>query len=200
MHSSSLKFNAVAEWWDEYIAYVFLATTSVSTAAVANHLDLFSSPRYSALKKHIYALEKQYARLDGRIDDLEAATNERSTLLGGVRALTGVGGAHPADDTFSSLLDRELEKIVRFYREQETELLRELHQLEADIAQRDADGPVVTAPYDYFDEDEEDEEGLSPSAGQIFFVYLAARWWVFITDTCSSNEARYESLAPPRLD
>ena len=128
-------------------------------------LSLVSSPRYSALKKHIYALEKQYAGVEGRVDDLEAATNERSTLLGGVRALSGVGAAHPADGTFSSLLDRELDKIVRFYREQEAETLRELQQLEADIAQRDADGPVAMAPFDYFDEDEEDEDALSPTSG-----------------------------------
>ena len=132
-------------------------------------------PRYSALKKHIYALEKQYAGVDGRIDDLEAATNERSTLLGGdVRgglglgggaAADGGGGGCPADDMFSSLLDRELEKIVRFYREQEAEVLRELYQLEADIAQIDADGPSMRSPYDEFDEDEEDEDNLSPNAG-----------------------------------
>ena len=149
-------------------------TPPVSTAAVADLFAPFSSRRYSALKKHIYALEKQYAGVDGRIDDLEAATNERSTLLGGVRALSGVGGAHPADDTFSSLLDRELEKIVPFYREQEAELLRELQQLEADIAQREAEGPVAIPPYDYFDEDEEDEDALSPTSGQSLFCVFGA--------------------------
>jgi phosphate transporter len=132
-------------------------------------------PRYSALKKHIYALEKQYAGVDGWADDLEAATNERATLLGDVHGLGGAGGGHPADDTFSSLLDRELEKIVRFYREQEAESLRELHQLEADIAQLDAAGPTARSPYDDFDEDEEDEDNLSPNAGRfsIFPLHLA---------------------------
>lgn len=124
-------------------------------------------------------MEKQYAGVDGRIDDLEAATTERTTLLGDVRGFggvgVGVGGGHPADDTFSSLLDRELEKIVRFYREQEAELLRELHQLEADIAQLDADGPSARSPYDEFDEDEEDDENLSPNSGRfyIFPLHLA---------------------------
>lgn len=132
-----------------------------------------SFPRYSALKKHIYALEKQYAGVDGRIDDLEAATNERSTLLGDGHGLGGAGGGHPADETFSSLLDPELEKIVRFYREQEAELLREVHQLEADIAQIDADGPSMRSPYDEFDEDEEDEDNLSPNAG--LFLTLSMR-------------------------
>jgi phosphate transporter len=52
--SSSLKFNAVAEWWDEYIAY-------------------------DALKKYIYQLERtQHDQSSYR--DVE--TNERSSLVG----------------------------------------------------------------------------------------------------------------------
>ncbi|OCH89601.1 Sodium/sulfate symporter [Obba rivulosa] len=54
--SSSLKFNAVPEWWDEYIAY-------------------------DTLKKHIYQLEKQQAGLRDSYHDLEA--NERSSLMAG---------------------------------------------------------------------------------------------------------------------
>ncbi|KAL1949912.1 hypothetical protein VTO73DRAFT_8793 [Trametes versicolor] len=53
--SSSLKFNAVAEWWDEYIAY-------------------------EALKKHVYQLEKQKVGLQESFHDLEA--NEHSALIG----------------------------------------------------------------------------------------------------------------------
>ncbi len=161
-----------------------------------------SFPRYSALKKHIYALEKQYAGVDGRIDDLEAATNERSTLLGEVHGLGGgAGGGHPADDTFSSLLDPELEKIVRFYREQEAELLREVHQLEADIAQIDADGPSMRSPYDDFDEDEEDEENLSPNAGRFLILSMHLAVMSASMLICSSSdEARYESFALARLD
>ncbi|KLO17367.1 SPX-domain-containing protein [Schizopora paradoxa] len=53
--SNSLKFNAVAEWWDEYIAY-------------------------SALKKQIYLLEKAPIRHSAHDGDLEA--NERSALMG----------------------------------------------------------------------------------------------------------------------
>jgi len=132
----------------------------------------FSFPRYSALKKQIYALEKQYVGVDGWIDDLEAATNERATLLGGVGELGGAGGGHLADDMFSSLLDRELEKIVRFYREQDAELLRELYQLEGDIARLDVEGPLASPPYDEFDEDDEDEDNLSPTAGRFFIFPL----------------------------
>ncbi|CDO75104.1 hypothetical protein BN946_scf185010.g29 [Trametes cinnabarina] len=53
--SSSLKFNAVAEWWDEYIAY-------------------------DALKKYVYQLEKQKVGLQDSFHDLEA--NERTSLIG----------------------------------------------------------------------------------------------------------------------
>ncbi|KDQ58975.1 hypothetical protein JAAARDRAFT_68566 [Jaapia argillacea MUCL 33604] len=53
--SSSLKFNAVAEWWDEYIAY-------------------------DQLKKTIYQLEKQRSGLDHSFHDLES--NERTSLIG----------------------------------------------------------------------------------------------------------------------
>ncbi|EMD33375.1 hypothetical protein CERSUDRAFT_117988 [Gelatoporia subvermispora B] len=52
--SSSLKFNAVPEWWDDYIAY-------------------------DTLKKYIYQLEKQQAGLRDSYHDLEA--NERSSLM-----------------------------------------------------------------------------------------------------------------------
>ncbi|KAI5886234.1 Sodium/sulfate symporter [Schizophyllum commune H4-8] len=53
--SSALKFNAVSEWWDEYIAY-------------------------DTLKKFIYQLEKQQHDLDQSYHDLEA--HERTSLVG----------------------------------------------------------------------------------------------------------------------
>ncbi|KAK7691193.1 hypothetical protein QCA50_006296 [Cerrena zonata] len=54
--SSSLKFNAVSEWWDEYLAY-------------------------DALKKKIYELERQQVGLhDAGYHDLEA--NEETSLIG----------------------------------------------------------------------------------------------------------------------
>ncbi|KAJ7052070.1 SPX domain-containing protein [Mycena amicta] len=56
--SSSLKFNAVAEWWDEYIAY-------------------------DALKKYIYQLEKaQHEQGQGTYRDAEEShANERTALV-----------------------------------------------------------------------------------------------------------------------
>lgn len=54
--SSSLKFNAVAEWWDEYIAY-------------------------DSLKKHIYQLERQQVGLSEPYQDIEA--NENTALMHG---------------------------------------------------------------------------------------------------------------------
>ncbi|KAK7442505.1 low-affinity phosphate transporter [Stygiomarasmius scandens] len=53
--SSSLKFNAVSEWWDEYIDY-------------------------DTLKKKIYQLEKQQQTLSDPYHDLES--NERTALVG----------------------------------------------------------------------------------------------------------------------
>ncbi|KAH9918924.1 SPX domain-containing protein [Epithele typhae] len=54
--SSSLKFNSVSEWWDEYIAY-------------------------EQLKKQIYLFEKQQAGLRESFHDIEAA-NEHTSLIG----------------------------------------------------------------------------------------------------------------------
>ncbi|KAF8416475.1 SPX domain-containing protein [Boletus edulis BED1] len=53
--SSALKFNAVADWWDKYIAY-------------------------DVLKRRIYQLEKEHHRLSRINIDLEA--NERTALVG----------------------------------------------------------------------------------------------------------------------
>lgn len=54
--SSSLKFNAVSEWWDEYI-------------------------NYDALKKYVYQLEKQAVSFRDAAHDLEA--NEQTSLIQG---------------------------------------------------------------------------------------------------------------------
>lgn len=123
--SSALKFNAVADWWEDYIAY-------------------------DVLKRYIYQLEKRQQRPDGiepSYHDLEA--NEQTTLVDH----TDTSGA---DSLFKPLLDRELQKIVRFYEAQETELLGELAALEQSITQQDEAG--LEAGLNYMVEDEEDEE------------------------------------------
>lgn len=102
---------------------------------------------YSSLKKHIFALEKQYHDHGLALRDLEAS-NERSHLM-------TADGLSKADKLFSGLLDKELQKIVLFYKEQEAELARDIETLERDIAQKDTEDP---SPHDSAYEDEEDDE------------------------------------------
>ncbi|KAJ3485414.1 hypothetical protein NLI96_g4980 [Meripilus lineatus] len=61
--SSSLKFNAVSEWWDEYIAY-------------------------DMLKKHVYQLERQQLSMRDTGHDLEA--NEHTSLMGNHHDITSM--------------------------------------------------------------------------------------------------------------
>ncbi|KZT06062.1 Sodium/sulfate symporter [Laetiporus sulphureus 93-53] len=129
--SSSLKFNAVPEWWDEYIAY-------------------------DALKKAVYQLEKQQAGLGESLlegHDLEA--NEETALIGHpVDHLS-------TDSLFVPLLDRELKKICIFYEAQEKELLDEVKQLERLVEQQEEVGPDAGHQYtdaDTDDDEDEDEE------------------------------------------
>lgn len=126
--SSSLKFNALAEWWDYYISY-------------------------SALKKHIFQLEKQYHDGESALHDLEAF-NERSRLMAN-EAGNGVP-MKSADVIFSGLLDKELEKIIEFYKEQEADVERVLETLETDIMKKDAEGPSFG--YSEYDDDEDDDD------------------------------------------
>lgn len=123
--SSALKFNAVADWWEEYIAY-------------------------DVLKRYIYQLEKRQQRSDGigpSYRDLEA--NEQTTLV-------NHGDTSGVDSLFKPLLDKELLKIVIFYKAQEKELLDELVALEQSITQHDEAG--LEAGLNYMDEGEEDED------------------------------------------
>ena len=87
-----MKFNAVAEWWEEYIACV--------NPLPLCYLDVETENRYEALKKQIYQLEKQQAGLRESYHDLEA--NESTSLI---------GSSHPSspDRLFIPLLDRELD-------------------------------------------------------------------------------------------
>jgi phosphate transporter len=127
--SSSLKFNALAEWWDYYISY-------------------------SALKKQIFQLEKQYHDGESALHDLEAF-NERSRLMTSETSGNGVP-TKSADIIFSGLLDKELEKITEFYKEQEADIERDLETLEADIISKDEEGPSFG--YSEYDDDEDDDD------------------------------------------
>ncbi|KAF4613446.1 hypothetical protein D9613_008141 [Agrocybe pediades] len=134
--SSSLKFNAVSDWWDEYIAY-------------------------DALKKHIYQLEKQqFSHEHSQSHDIEA--QESSSLLHGQDTSN-------TDALFIPLLDRELQKIVAFYQQQEKELLDDLNDLEKDVQEQDDIGLQGGEHYrDYEDDehehdDDDDDDSVSAS-------------------------------------
>ncbi|KAG2133429.1 hypothetical protein BD769DRAFT_1716870 [Suillus cothurnatus] len=78
-----------------------------------------------------YQLEKWQQQMGGiepSYHDLEA--NEQTTLV-------HHGNTYDADSLFKPLLDKELEKILRFYEAQEKELLVELAVLEQSITQQD---------------------------------------------------------------
>ena len=110
---------------------------------------------YSALKKYIFQLEKQ-VHDSNETGDLEA--NERSRLMANERGETSMN-TRAADRFFAGLLDKELEKIVKFYIETEADVAKDIETLEADIAQKDAEGPSPAgSEYDEDDDDEDDEE------------------------------------------
>ncbi|KAG8906654.1 low-affinity phosphate transporter, partial [Tulasnella sp. 408] len=101
---------------------------------------------YSALKKKIYDIAAQTDAADGHHEP------ERAGLLAG-QSVSG-------NDVFIPLLDRELEKIVNFYTQQEKEVLDELEELRQLIDQTEEQG-LVQEPYrddDGTDEDEEDDD------------------------------------------
>ncbi|KAF7773130.1 hypothetical protein Agabi119p4_5297 [Agaricus bisporus var. burnettii] len=132
--SSALKFNSVSEWWEEYIAY-------------------------DALKKYIYQLEKkQHAResLTLSYHDLEVGEQSRLIDDGAV--------ASDTDALFVPLLDRELRKITAFYTTQEKEIMNELEELEADVAEKEAAGLDAADRYlQDSEDDEDDDESVSAS-------------------------------------
>ena len=140
--SSALKFNAVAEWWDEYIAYVSFSFLCPARSRV----DIAS---YDVLKRHIYRLEKEHHRLSQSHVDIEA--NERTGLV-----------ESDLDGVFVPLLDQELHKISAFYEQKEMELFEALHTLEDLVTEQDEAGLETWERYmdDYADEedDEDDEE------------------------------------------
>ena len=151
--SSALKFNAVADWWDEYIAYV-----------VAHNLLVFAHTccSYDVLKRHIYRLEKEHHRLSRTNIDLEA--NERT-------ALVEQPDFSSFDNVFIPLLNQELHKITVFYERKEKELFDDLQTLEDLVAEQDEAGAAGWEHYmdDYIDEDDEDEEEEETSGEHVRF-------------------------------
>jgi phosphate transporter len=67
------------------------------------------------------------------------------------------------DEKFVPLLDRELDKIVAFYKSQEADLIAEVEELAANIIEREAAGIGPDARY--MDEDESDDEEEEGSVG-----------------------------------
>ena len=151
--SSALKFNAVADWWDEYIAYVVACTSARPVFAHARS-------SYDVLKRHIYQLEKEHHRLSCANADLEA--NERS-------ALVEQPDFSAIDAAFIPILNQQLQKISLFYEEKERELFDDLQTLEDLVAEQDQAGPATWEHYmddDYGDEEDDDDEDDEQISGE----------------------------------
>lgn len=100
-------------------------------------------------------MEKQYHDESSTVHDLEAS-NERSRLMTG-ESSNGPLASKMADRIFSGLLDKELDKINKFYHDQEADIARDLETLEADISQKDKERPSP-ANSEYDDDDDDDDE------------------------------------------
>ncbi len=102
------------------------------------------------MKKYVYQLEKQQAGLHEAIHDLEA--NEGTSLIQD-RDIAS------KDALFIPLLDRELKKMCSFYELQETNLLREVNDLEKLVQQQEEYGPDIGHQYlDHVDEEDDDDD------------------------------------------
>ena len=150
--SSALKFNAVADWWDEYIAYV----------VTHNLFFAYTWPSYDILKRDIYRLEKEHHRLSRTNVDLEV--NERT-------ALVELPDFSSINNAFIPLLNQELHKITVFYEQKEKELFDDLQTLEDLVAEQDEAGAAGWEHYmdDYVDEDDEDEEEEQMNGEHVHF-------------------------------
>jgi hypothetical protein len=147
--SSSLKFNAQVEWWEEYIACVSHCYNEVGVYRLYIHTH---SDRYDALKKYIYHLEKQQHEALLQSHDIDSAT-ERTSLVDRAAQL------QDTDVLFQPLLDAELQKISSFYALQEKQLLLELSELEELVKEQDDLGMLAGRFYgDNWDEDEDEDE------------------------------------------
>lgn len=99
------------------------------------------------LKKKIYELE---GTVSGH---RTTGSHERSALLGGLGQRSV-----PSNEKFVPLLDRELHKIVTFYKIQEQELADEIDELAASIARKEEEGEGGSDPRFSDDGDSEDDE------------------------------------------
>lgn len=105
---------------------------------------------YSALKKHIYQLEKKQHDLRRQhAGDLESS--ERSALMGHDESSS-------TDRYFIPLLDQELQKITKFYENQERSLLAEIDNLEELVRAQDQESLSDQRFMDEEDDDDDDDE------------------------------------------
>ncbi|GBE90058.1 Uncharacterized transporter [Sparassis crispa] len=127
--SSSLKFNAVAEWWDEYIAY-------------------------DTLKKYVYQLEKQQAGIHDSYHDLEA--NEETSLIGASSSLSTDAVFTPLLDMelkkICSFYETQEKELMT-----EVAALERLVQQQEEVGP-DAGHQYMNGSLDEDDEDEDDDD------------------------------------------
>lgn len=109
---------------------------------------------YDTLKRKIYEFETNIDASRGTL----GLSHERSALLGRfghdeVSAST--------DEKFVPLLDRELDKIITFYKAQEHELREELDQLSISIARREEEGFNGLTDARFSDDGDSDDDDMS---------------------------------------
>ncbi|KIY52064.1 SPX-domain-containing protein, partial [Fistulina hepatica ATCC 64428] len=129
--SSSLRFNALSEWVEEYIDY-------------------------DDLKRYIYQLEKElHAQGSSYLSipehDLEAGVTEHTALVS-----SAANGLSRNDHSFVALLDPELRKVTAFYEQQAAELDAELDDLDNEV--RAAEQQYQEHMHEFRDEDEDEDE------------------------------------------
>lgn len=118
---------------------------------------------YDSLKKYIYQLEKQQYGHE-QLLTYDPESTERSTLLTQQDVTS-------TDSIFIPLLDRELNKIVTFYEQQEEELINDLNDLEKSLLEQE-EAELGYYDDDLVDEDDDDEsleESQSPERRRQYY-------------------------------
>lgn len=124
-----MRFNAVAEWWEEYLSY-------------------------ETLKDQIYTLEKQTAPSlpsSGPQFDADLEANEQTLLFPS-------SPPSPSDNVFVPMLDKELRKVSIFYETQERAILDELEDLEAQVKEQELKGMQDRYEDDWDSAEDDDAE------------------------------------------